>query len=133
MSASFGDESVGADAVLVRYVASDAQHGLQGGEDATNEKIWLVNLKGLWNVLESCRLAGVGRVVHLGSCHVASPLGVFNSSDGECDLERPRVQGGTVLRRRHQFRPKSPSLVLPHVHRFLDLFQSAGRTARSTL
>ena len=46
-----------------------AQAGLQGGEDVTNEDIWLINLKGLWNVLDAAQKAGIPRVVHVGSCH----------------------------------------------------------------
>ncbi len=42
---------------------------------------WLVNLKGLWNVLEVARLRGVRRVVHIGSCQVEHPGGVFFSAD----------------------------------------------------
>jgi nucleoside-diphosphate-sugar epimerase len=69
----------------VNAMMSDyAAAGLQGGEDSTSEKIWLVNLKGLWNCLESARLAPGGtvkRVVHLGSCNAENPMGVFNGSD----------------------------------------------------
>jgi nucleoside-diphosphate-sugar epimerase len=43
--------------------------GLQGGEDIDSEQVWLVNLKGLWNVLDAAQRSGVQRVVHLGSCH----------------------------------------------------------------
>jgi nucleoside-diphosphate-sugar epimerase len=55
--------------------------GLQGGDDLSNEKIWLVNLKGLWNVLEASKQAEVPRVVHLGSAAARNPSGVFSSSD----------------------------------------------------
>ena len=40
-----------------------------------------VNLKGLWNVLESARQRRLQRVVHVGSCHVVHPEGVFFSSE----------------------------------------------------
>ena len=40
-----------------------------------------VNLKGLWNVLESARQRGLRRVVHVGSCHVVHPQGMFFSSE----------------------------------------------------
>ncbi|HJP31144.1 MAG: NAD(P)-dependent oxidoreductase [Candidatus Latescibacteria bacterium] len=54
----------------------------QGGEqDRTDEKAFLVNLKGLWNVLEASRSAGVRRVVHIGSCQTIHPEGVFFTAD----------------------------------------------------
>ena len=42
---------------------------------------WLINVKGLWNVLESSRRHGVRRVVHMGSCMVQHPQGHFFSSE----------------------------------------------------
>ena len=42
---------------------------------------FLVNLKGLWNVLQASRKHGIRRIVHLGSCPVAHPDGVFFSAD----------------------------------------------------
>lgn len=42
---------------------------------------WLVNLKGLYNVLEAARVHAVRRVVHLGSCYSEHPRGVFFESD----------------------------------------------------
>jgi nucleoside-diphosphate-sugar epimerase len=42
---------------------------------------FLVNLKGLWNVLESGRRHNVKRVVHIGSCHAVHPKGEFYSAD----------------------------------------------------
>ncbi|MDA0334482.1 MAG: NAD(P)-dependent oxidoreductase [bacterium] len=54
----------------------------KGGEqDRTDERAFLVNLKGLWNVLEVSRNAGVRRVVHIGSCQTIHPQGVFFSAD----------------------------------------------------
>jgi nucleoside-diphosphate-sugar epimerase len=41
---------------------------------------FLVNLKGLWNALESARQRGVRRVVHIGSCQTVHPEGVFFSA-----------------------------------------------------
>jgi nucleoside-diphosphate-sugar epimerase len=42
---------------------------------------FLVNLKGLWNLLEASRRHRIRRVVHMGSCHATHPDGVFYSSD----------------------------------------------------
>ena len=42
---------------------------------------FVVNLKGLWNVLESGRRRQLQRVVHMGSCVVQHPRGVFLSSE----------------------------------------------------
>ena len=54
-----------------------------GGEKPTeeDEKPFLINLKGLWNVLESARQRELVRVVHMGSCQVQHPDGVFFTSD----------------------------------------------------
>ena len=43
------------------YTGEDVEH---------NELSWIVNLKGLWNILECARLTegAVQRVVHVGSC-----------------------------------------------------------------
>lgn len=46
-----------------------------------NDQPFLINLKGLWNTLESARLCGIQRVVHMGSCQTVHPNGVFFSSD----------------------------------------------------
>ena len=52
-----------------------------GGYHERDELPFLINLKGLWNVLESARRREVRRVVHIGSCHVISPKGVFFTED----------------------------------------------------
>ena len=41
---------------------------------------FLVNVKGMWNILEAARRHGLGRVVQMGSCVVQRPDGVFLSS-----------------------------------------------------
>lgn len=46
-----------------------------------NVKPFLVNVKGMWNVLESARRHGLRRVVQMGSCVVQHPDGLFLSSD----------------------------------------------------
>ena len=54
----------------------------KGGEaDRHDDMAFRVNLKGLWNVLEVSRLAGVRRVVHIGSCQTVHPAGVFFTAD----------------------------------------------------
>ena len=54
-----------------------------GGEKPPeeDEKPFLVNVKGLWNVLESARQRELVRVVHMGSCQVEHPDGIFLSAD----------------------------------------------------
>ena len=42
---------------------------------------FLVNLKGLWNVLESAQQRGIRRVVHIGACQIVHPDGVFFDAD----------------------------------------------------
>lgn len=69
----------GSDAVVHAAVYS-ARSG-DGGYGPDNDQSYLVNLKGLFCVLEASRLLGAGRVVHIGSCHVEHPKGVFFDSD----------------------------------------------------
>jgi nucleoside-diphosphate-sugar epimerase len=52
-----------------------------GDADRDDEKAFLINLKGLWNVLEVARNAGVARVVHIGSCQTIHPKGEFFTAD----------------------------------------------------
>ena len=46
-----------------------------------NDKPFLINLKGMWNVLEAARRHKLRRVVHMGSCVVQHPDGIFLSSE----------------------------------------------------
>ncbi|MEW6752398.1 MAG: NAD(P)-dependent oxidoreductase [Candidatus Latescibacterota bacterium] len=46
-----------------------------------NVKPFLINVKGMWNVLESARRRGLRRVVQMGSCVVQHPDGLFLSSE----------------------------------------------------
>lgn len=50
----------------------------QGEEDPLP---WLVNLKGMWNVLEAARLHGIRRVVQIGSCETVHQDGLFFSAE----------------------------------------------------
>jgi len=50
-------------------------------DDPNDDRPFLVNLKGLWNVLECARAAGVKRVVHIGSCQSVHPKGRFFDAD----------------------------------------------------
>ena len=59
-----------------------------GGYGTDDEKPFLINLKGLWNVREASRLAGVRRVVHVGSCPTVHADGLF------FDTELRRPDGG---------------------------------------
>ena len=63
-----------ADAIIHLYVYFP-------GEAENDNKPFLVNLKGLWNVLESARRHGIRRVVHVGSCQSTHPDGVFFTSE----------------------------------------------------
>ena len=54
-----------------------------GGAAPEEEDVnpFIVNVKGLWNVLESAHRHGCRRVVHMGSCHVEHPKGIFFTAD----------------------------------------------------
>ena len=67
-----------------------------GGEyDAANNDPFLVNLKGLWNVLEAARQRGISRIVHIGSCQTVHPEGIFFTSD----VRRPDASLYAVTKR----------------------------------
>ena len=46
-----------------------------------DERPFLINVKGMWNILESARRRGLRRVVQMGSCVVQHPDGRFLSSE----------------------------------------------------
>lgn len=46
-----------------------------------DDRPFLINLKGLWNVLEVSREARMRRVVHIGSCQTVHPGGEFFTAD----------------------------------------------------
>ena len=48
----------------VFYPRQDVEH---------DQRPFLINLKGLWNVLEAARRHGIMRVVHVGSCMTVHP------------------------------------------------------------
>ena len=52
-----------------------------GGYGADDPQPFLINLKGLWNVLESARQRNIKRVVHIGSCQTVHPQGIFFTAD----------------------------------------------------
>ena len=68
----------GMDAVIHATVYASRAPGAYGVDD---EQPFLVNLKGLWNVLEAARQRQIRRVVHVGSCQVVHPEGVFFSAE----------------------------------------------------
>ena len=67
----------GVDAVVHAAVYFSAAPGAYGVDD---EVPFLVNLKGFYNVLESARTREI-RVVHIGSCPIIHPQGLFFSAD----------------------------------------------------
>jgi nucleoside-diphosphate-sugar epimerase len=68
----------GVDTVIHLTVQPGNMPGAYGVDD---QRPFLVNLKGLWNVLESARRRGIKRVVHVGSCQTVHPKGVFFTSE----------------------------------------------------
>ena len=75
----------GMDAVVHAAVYFSGERGAYGMDDETP---FLVNLKGIWNVLEAARERRIRRLVHIGSCPVVHPEGVF------FDAEVRRPDGG---------------------------------------
>jgi len=55
--------------------------GVRGGYQPGDDSPWSVNLKGLWNVLDVARRREIRRVVHIGSCQVEHPDGIFFDAD----------------------------------------------------
>ncbi len=49
--------------------------------DIEDKNPFLINLKGLWNVLESAHRHGLNRAVHIGSCQTVHPKGIFFTAD----------------------------------------------------
>ncbi len=68
----------GVEGIVHLAVYNSRDEGAYGVDD---EQPFLVNLKGLWNVLEAARQRNIRRVVHMGSCQVEHPEGIFFSSD----------------------------------------------------
>lgn len=68
----------GMDAIVHLAVYFSNAPGAYGVDD---QKPFLINLKGLWNVLESAQQRGIRRVVHIGSCQTVHPKGVFFTSE----------------------------------------------------
>jgi NAD+ dependent glucose-6-phosphate dehydrogenase len=68
----------GAEGVVHTAVLGGSHPGAYGTEDKLP---FLVNLKGLWNVLEAARQRGIKRVVHVGSCQTVHPKGIFFTSE----------------------------------------------------
>ena len=70
--------TAGMDAIIHLAVYFSSEPGGYGVDD---QKPFLINLKGLWNVLESARQRGVKRVAHIGSCQTVHPRGIFFTSE----------------------------------------------------
>jgi dihydroflavonol-4-reductase len=88
----WGGETVHGDITDFRTVDA-ALEGMDGvihaaayfGQDQDDPLPWMINLKGLWNVLEAARRRGIRHVVHVGSRETVHPLGVFF----DVDVRRP--------------------------------------------
>ena len=52
-----------------------------GSDPEHDTNPFLVNLKGLWNVLEAARRHEVRRIVYIGSCQTVHPAGTFFTAD----------------------------------------------------
>lgn len=66
------------------------------GEKEKAEKGFSVNLHGLWNLLECCRVREIGPIVHVGSCQVEHPTEFLESHvrrhDGHAYAVTKRLQ-----------------------------------------
>lgn len=54
---------------------------LGSGYGTNDDAPFLINIKGLWNVLEASRQRDLNRIVHIGSCQTVHPDGVFFTSE----------------------------------------------------
>jgi len=72
------DATDGMDAVIHLAVYPSSVPGSYSVDDI---QPFMINLKGLWNVLESARQRGIRRVVHVGSCQAVHSQGIFFSAD----------------------------------------------------
>ena len=50
---------------------------IRSSGDPNDSNAFLINVKGLWNVLESARRRDIGKIVHVGSCQTVHPSGTF--------------------------------------------------------
>jgi nucleoside-diphosphate-sugar epimerase len=66
-----------------------------GAYSSDNPDPFLVNLKGLWNVLDAARQQNIPRIVHIGSCQTVHPEGVFFTAD----VRRPDASLYAVTKR----------------------------------
>ena len=61
--------------------------------DSTGDLPWLVNVKGLWNLLDCAAAESVQRFVHIGSCHTEWPGSWSQPNTGQVflhgDVRRP--------------------------------------------
>jgi nucleoside-diphosphate-sugar epimerase len=100
----------GCDAVVHTTILFQGDGGGAPGQFAADinhaELPWIVNLKGLWNILECAHQAGCSRVVHVGSCqhewpgvaHLAGKEGP-GSEFFSADVRRPDVSQYAVHKR----------------------------------
>lgn len=82
----------GMDAVIHAAVYASREPGAYGPDDP---RPFLVNLKGLWNVLEAARERRIQPLVHIGSCQAVHPRGVFFTSE----VRRPDASLYAVTKR----------------------------------
>jgi len=68
----------GMEGIIHLAVYFSSEKGAYGVDDQIP---FLINLKGLYNVLESARQRGIRHVVHVGSCQTVHPKGVFFTSE----------------------------------------------------
>ena len=66
-----------------------------GGYGVDDQLPFLINLKGLWNVLEAARRRRLGPVVHIGSCQTVHEKGMFFSAE----VRRPDASLYAVTKR----------------------------------
>jgi nucleoside-diphosphate-sugar epimerase len=68
----------GMDGIIHLAVYFSSEPGAYGVDD---QLPFLINLKGLYNVLESARQRDIRHIVHVGSCQTVHPKGVFFTSE----------------------------------------------------
>ena len=68
---------------------------VKGSGAEQTHRAMTINVEGMWNVLESARRRDIQRIVHVGSCQISHPKGLFFTAD----VRRPDADIYAVTKR----------------------------------